>query len=303
MLRLGLVDCDTSHAVEFTRRLNRRGIGRSQQVEGAEVVVACPGTSRMAPERVPGFTAELQKLGVPLVEHPRELLGRVDAVLIESLEGGMHLPHARLFLPTGLPCFIDKPFASSLADARKLVRLAAKHEAAVFSSSSLRFAPELIAFLDALEGDRILGAVSYGPAPYFASPPGVPGNPGLFHYGIHALEVLYTLMGPGCVRVTCTHADGVDVVTGEWKDGRVGTLRGLREGKVGYGFVAFTEGGIRHVRLGTRDIYRELCKQIVAFAQTRQVPVPLETTLEMMAFLEAAGSSAGSAGAAVSVRP
>jgi len=37
------------------------------------------------------------------------------------------------------------------------------------------------------------------------------------------VEVLYTLMGPGCNRVTNVSEKGVDVVTGHWKDGRVAT--------------------------------------------------------------------------------
>ena len=48
-------------------------------------------------------------------------------------------------------------------------------------------------------------------------------------------------MGPGCERVTCIHEKDVDVVTGRWKDGRLGTLRGTRAGSHSYGFTAFGE--------------------------------------------------------------
>src|SRR5262245_61860117 len=60
MIRLGIVDYDTSHASEFTKRLNHVGIAEDQWVEGAKVVAGCPGTSQISPERIPGYTKELE---------------------------------------------------------------------------------------------------------------------------------------------------------------------------------------------------------------------------------------------------
>src|SRR5262245_5424219 len=140
MIRLGMLDFDTSHAVEFTKRLNHKGIARDQWVRGATVVIGCPGESKMAPERIAGFKKEMVELGVPLVENSTAMIGQVDGMLIESLEGGVHLERAKPFLQAGLPCFIDKPFACSVADARKIAALSTKHKAPVFSSSSLRYA-------------------------------------------------------------------------------------------------------------------------------------------------------------------
>jgi hypothetical protein len=300
MIRLGAVDFDTSHVVEFAKRLLHKDIAKDQWVDGATLVLACPGSSNMSPERIPGHKDALVKLGVPLADKPTDLIGKVDGVLIHSLEGGMHLERARPFLEAGLPCFIDKPFTCSVADARKIAALSQKHKAPVFTSSSLRYAPELVSFLgETAKTGKVLGAVSYGPAPLFAQKAGSPPrNPGLFHYGIHPAEVLYTLMGPGCVRVTCTHEKEVEVVTGQWKDGRLATLRGLRSGAQGeYGFLAFAEKANRAVTIRTTYIYRELLKQIVRFFQTGKSPVPLEESIELMGFLEAALRSGANHGA------
>ena len=289
MIKLGILDFDTSHVVEFTKRLNHKGIDKEQWVNGAEVVIACPGESRMMPERIPEYRKAMKDLGVPLVERPEDMIGKVDGMLIESLEGGVHWQRARTFLEAGLPCFIDKPFTSGVADARKLAELAARKKVPLFSSSSLRYAPELVTFLaDAGQG-KVLGALAYGPAPLH------PRNPGLYHYGIHPVEVLYTLMGPGCTRVTCTHERDVDLVTGQWQDGRVASVRGIRPGSP-YGFVAFTREGVHSVAIGTKYIYRELLKKVVEMFQTKKAPLDIAVTVEIMGFIEAALKSAGNHG-------
>ncbi|MCS6851696.1 MAG: Gfo/Idh/MocA family oxidoreductase [Gemmataceae bacterium] len=286
MLRLGMLDFDTSHVVEFTKRLNHKGITEDQWVEGARVVVACPGESRIMPERIPGYTRAMQELGVPLVDKPTDMIGKIDGIMVESQQGSVHLERARPFLEAGIPCWIDKPFTCSTADAQRIVELAARKNVSVFSSSSLRYAPEVVNLITSLKQGKTLGALTYGPASLHD------GNPGLFHYGIHAVEMLYTLMGPGCLRLTCTHEQGADVTTGQWKDGRLATVRGLRSGKTPFGFVAFTDQGVHAVSVGTSFIYRELLKKIVEFFSTRKAPVDITVTVEIVAFIEAAWKSA-----------
>ena len=294
MLKLGIVDFDTSHVVEFTRRLNHIGKDEEQFVDGATVVIGCPGESVLSPERVAGFTDQMKKWGVPLVDKPTDMIGKVDAVLIESVDGTVHYERAKPFLEAGVPCYIDKPFTCSVTDAKKLIELSAKKKLPMFSSSSLRFAPEVVAYNADPTHGKVVGCVAYGPCSLSAIPA---RNAGLYHYGIHGVEVLYTIMGAGCERVTATHEKGVDVVTGTWKDGRVGTFRGIREGAAGYGFVGFAEKGVKAVTVGTAVIYRELLKQIVATFTSGKPPIDPSVTLEIMAFIEAANKSGANHGA------
>jgi predicted dehydrogenase len=247
------------------------------------------------PERIPGYVEQMKKFGVPLVDKPEDMIGKIDGVLIESQEGGAHWPRAKPFLDAGLPCYVDKPFTCSLADARRFAEVAEKKNIPIFSSSSLRYGTELVDFIKDDRQGKLVGVLSYGPAPLFEKDATL--NPGLYHYGIHAVEVLYTLMGSGCQRVTCTHEKGAEVVTGQWGDGRLATVRGIRAGKSDYGFVGFAEKGVYPVTIGTKNIYRELLKQIVAFFTTKKAPVDLAVTVEMMAFIEAANRSAANHGA------
>ncbi len=290
MLKLGMLDFDTSHVVEFTKRLNHKDIAEEQWVDGAEVVIGCPGESKLSPERIPGFKKTMEKLGIPLVDKPEDMIGKVDGMLIESVEGGVHYERAKPFLEAGLPCFIDKPFTCGVADAKKIVELADKKKALIFSSSSLRYTPDLVKFMDDKERGKIEGVLAYGPASLHER------NPGLYHYGVHAVEILYTVMGPGCQRLTCTHEKDADVVTGQWKDGRVSEVRGIRPGGP-YGFVAFTDKGVKHLPLDTKFSYRDLLKKIVEFFDKKKPPVDPAETVEMMGFIEAALKSGNNHGA------
>ncbi|HLJ97654.1 MAG TPA: Gfo/Idh/MocA family oxidoreductase, partial [Gemmataceae bacterium] len=230
-----------------------------------------------------------------LVERPADMIGKVDGMLIESQQGGVHWDRAQPFLEAGLPCYIDKPFTCSVADARKLAALAKEKNVPIFSASSLRYAPDLVHFMADPAHGKVLGAVAYGPAELHDL------NPGLYHYGIHAVEVLYTLMGPGCQRVTCTHERDADVVTGQWNDGRLATVRGIRSGKSAYGCLAFTEQGVQAVPISTTYIYRELLKKIVEMFQTKKAPLDIGVTVEIIGFIEAALKSGQNHGAGESV--
>ena len=293
MIRLGIVDFDSSHCIEFTRRFNHVGVDADECVDGARVVLGCPGTSEMNPTRIAGFTEEILTCGVELVETAAEMLGRIDAVLVLSLCGTPHLGHVRPFLEAGVPAFVDKPFACCFDDARKMIQLAQEERTPLVTSSGLRFAEAVTAFQSDQRYGRLQGLVSYGPAKR------AEGNPGLFHYGIHPTTVLMTLMGPGCESVSNVCTPEAELVTARWSDGRIATLRGNRAGSTAYGFVAFCENAVVHQSVSTRYAYRNLCRMIVETFTSGQPVVPQEETLEIVRFIEAAMQSEQQNGRAV----
>jgi len=286
MWRLGIVDFDSSHSVEFARRFNRIGIGSEQFVDGAEVVLAWPGSSDMAPERIPGFQREIEGMGIELVSGVDELIGQIDAVLVLSLCGSAHLDRARPFLEAGLPTFVDKPFACSVSDAEHMIRLANEYNTLLFNASALRFSEEAQSIRErqATLG-LVKGAVTYGPSKR------ADGNPGLFHYGIHSVELLFELMGSGCTAVTATSSNDAEVVTGRWSDGRIGTVRGTRAGATRYGFTAFCEHAVVNQNVSTRYAYRNLCRAILQSFDSGQPAVSHTSNLEVIRFIAAAIAS------------
>ena len=218
------------------------------------------------------------------------LCHRVDGILLESVDGRPHLEQVRPVLAAKKPVFIDKPLAASYKDAKEIARLAQEAGVPWFSSSSLRFWEETQRLKNAREAGGIVGCFVYGPSPT------EPHHPDLMWYGIHVVEMLYTLMGPGCESVTRVHTEGTDVVVGKWKDGRLGVVRGTRQGKEDYGITLFGQ------RSESREEgYQPLLAEIVKFFQTGVSPVKPSETLEMFAFMEAADVSKAGGGAPVSL--
>jgi predicted dehydrogenase len=284
VIRIGIIGCDTSHVPAFAKMFNDpKATG---DLAGFKVVVAFPGGSpdvESSRTRVEKFTEDLRKSGVEIVKTIPELVGKCDVVLLESVDGRPHLEQARPVIEAKKPLFIDKPMAGSLADAIKIAEVAKANGVPFFSSSSLRFGPGIVALKTNEKVGEIVGVDAWSPSPTEEH------HPDLFWYGIHGVEILYTLMGPGCESVTRVRTDGGELVTGVWKGGRIGTFRGLRDGKHDYGAVVFGKKGIA-TQLGFEG-YKALDEQIGRFFKTGQPPVAAEETVELMAFMEAADES------------
>ena len=122
----------------------------------------------------------------------------------------------------------------------------------------------------------------------------------MFFYGIHGIEGLFAIMGPGCESVARVTTDDTDLLTGVWTDGRVGTFRGIRKGKSDFGATAFGSKGI--VTVHRASAYTELCTEIANFFHSGAPPVSAEETIEIFAFMEAADESKRRGGIAIKLK-
>jgi predicted dehydrogenase len=291
VIRVGIIGLDTSHAPAFAKEMNNPQA--KDDVAGCRVVAAYPKGSadiESSVSRVPGYVAEFEKMGIEIVGSIEELLAKVDCVCLETNDGRPHLEQAIPVLKAKKPLFIDKPIAGSLADAVAIYRVAQAEQTPVWSSSSLRYAPGAQEIRNGAIGN-VLGCDAYSPSPTEKT------HPDLFWYGIHGVETLFTIMGPECESLTRIHSPDMDVVVGRWSSDRLGTFRGIRKGKTGYGGTAFGDKGIREI--GNFGGYRPLVVEIVKFFKTRQVPVSQQETLAIYAFMEGADESKRQNGAEV----
>lgn len=208
-----------------------------------------------------------------------------------SVDGRQHLEQFQR-AAVGRPVYIDKPFATSTDDAREIIRIAEPTRTPLMSCSSLRYAAG-IADLVPDPAEAVKSCEAFGPAPILDD------YPGLFWYGIHTAEMLFAFMGTGCAQVRCVATRDADVAVGEWRDGRVGVMRGLRLKQADFGCVVHTNAATRLGLAGvTPPYYYALLTRIMAFFRTGISPIPIEQTFEIVAFLEAAEHSKAHDGAA-----
>ncbi len=291
--RVGIIGLDTSHAVAFTKTLNAENA--AAEYGGYKVVAAYPQGSKdikSSVDRVPGYVKSVKELGVEIVDSISALLKKVDVVFLESNDGRVHLEQALPVLKARKRMFIDKPIAASYKDAKAIFEAAKKYNSPIFSSSSLRYMDGMTETRNGKIG-KILGAQTFSPAHLEST------HPDFFWYGIHGVEMLFTLMGTGCKSISRVSTPETDLVVGVWDDNRIGTFRGTRKGKSDYGATVF--GDKANVVLGKFQGYNPLLIEVVKFFDTGVVPVQPEETLEICAFMEAADLSKARGGAAVSI--
>src|SRR5690554_3277503 len=289
--RVGIIGLDTSHSIAFTKVLN--AASPNAEYKGYKVVAAYPYGSKTiasSADRIPGYIEQVKEMGVSIVGSIKELLDQVDVVLLETNDGRLHLEQALEVFKAGKRMFIDKPIAASLADAVAIFEASKKHNIPVFSASSLRY----IKGAQDLDKSKVLGADAYSPSTYEQT------HPDLFWYGIHGVETLFTVMGTGCQEVVRIHTPDTDLVVGTWEGGRIGTFRGTRSGKSGYGGVVYTEEG--NINLGPYGGYEPLLVEIINYFETGQVPVSPEETLEIFAFMTAADDSKANGGRPINMQ-
>ena len=282
--RVGIIGCDTSHAIAFTELMNAKN---DPDCAGFRVTAAHKWGSPdifSSTNRYPKYIAQLEGMGVKMMPTIADLLKEVDVVLLETCDGRPHYAQALEVFKSGKRVFIDKPVAASLSDAIRIAEAAKQYGAKWFCSSALRYVKNAQAARNGKFG-KIRGADCWTPNQF------EPTQSEFYWYAIHGAEPLFTIMGTGCVEVRCTG--------NETEDGRLGVMRAMSYTKKGaaHGGMIFPYG--KPVDMGTYEGYKPLLVEILKFFRTGVVPVSDEETLEIYAFLEAAAQSKQKGGAPV----
>lgn len=209
-----------------------------------------------------------------LVAKPEDVIGHVDAVMIATDDGFDHVRRARPFVEAGLPVFIDKPLATSVADLRTFIAWQ-RAGARLLSSSGLRYAPELDALLAAPADLGALRWISGVTAKTWE------------RYGIHLLEPIARLTGPGFTSVRLETQPGLEVAHLLHRTGVQITIPVIHDGGATFGTLhaCGTTGQTTLRFIATYPAFRRQMLSFVDFVRTGTPPFPFTETVELMAVL------------------
>ncbi len=285
MFKLACIGLDTSHSVKFTDLMQ----GSDKRVDGLKVV-SCqrfPSAFQSEPNQNKRQQA-MEEMNVRVTRSFDEAVDGVDGILIEINDPALHLEYFAKSVELGLPVFLDKPMADTVENARKIYQLAQDKKIKCWSASSLRFTPEIRNCCTKIPQPLI--ANTFGPLGK------APAGDSLVWYGVHAFEMLLTIMGTGARSVLAQNGEqGVAAIV-NFADGRRGTVdcnsncssyggRAQRGTDADSFIVNFANAG---------DIYQNLITALADFFLKGVVPVSLKTTFEIQALLNAAAQSVAS---------
>jgi len=309
-IHVGIVSIDNYQALAFTE-LFHHPPPDNPDLRGLKVVVAWPGGSpdlEDSLQDVQRWKPLLEKQGVVMEDSIDAVLAKVDVVMLMTVDGRTHLEQIRPVLKARKPVYVGRPMAASLEDVIEMFELARQHDTPLFSSSQHRYSPSISDMRNHPEVGEVIGCAVHGGCPT------EPHHPDFFYHAIHSFESLYTIMGTGAVSVTRAQTLDADLVTGIWKDGRIGTYRGIRKGVVKYSALVFGTqaivpagqygypapvGGV--VPESRYKGYEGIATEMARFYKTGQPPVSAAETIELFGFMEAAHESGRRGGVPVQV--
>ncbi|MBM3860723.1 MAG: oxidoreductase [Verrucomicrobia bacterium] len=229
-----------------------------------------------------------------LIEHvvakPEDVIGHVDAAVIATDDGNDHVRRARPFIEAGLPVFIDKPMAINLPDLRQFIQWQ-RETGRILSNSGMRYAPEIpevAARKDELGDLRWITSFTCKTWE---------------RYGIHALEAVQPVVGPGFESVQTNNRAGSDIVHVVHRSGVQLTLPAIHDAYGSFGGVHLygTKG---QIAVTLRDTYNAFRGQLVAFVEflkTGKRQYPFDETIELMSVIIAGIRSREQGGRVVKV--
>jgi predicted dehydrogenase len=277
-MKIGIIGAENSHTRGFGKMFNI-----DKKFPGMEVKYVWGETEAFAKDA-------MERGGIPnMVKDPKEMIGKIDALIVDHRHGKYHLDAARPFIKEKIPMFIDKPFCYRLDEGIEFLALARKHGTPVTSFSSIAHSDETF---DIKEQVKELGQINqvircgrvdidseYG---------------GVFFYGAHTIQPLMFIFGDDIkqVRITKNGANsGANLIFGN------GMLASLVFTTKKYGWQTFveTENGIEELkpRVDSKNPAKNYVDMVNMF-QTGIEPRSHQSILRGVAVLEALEKSVSS---------
>jgi len=275
-LRIGIIGAENSHTIGFGKMFNIEK--KFPEVTLTHVWGETEELARKASEggKIPN-----------VVKDPKEMMGQIDALIVDHRHAKYHLAAATPFVKAGIPTFIDKPFCYRIDEGKIFLSMARQTGTPVTSFSSVAHTKATYDIKQQLESlGEIHHVVRYGPLDLDSEYGGV------FFYGVHLIQPLMFMFGEDIQRVKITRNGKQGSAALIFKSGLYATLIFKN---LSYGWETFVETKKGMVELKSRVEEPDpplMDADMINMFRTRTEPRSHKSMLTEVAILEALEKSA-----------
>jgi len=270
-LRIGIIGAENSHTIGFGRMFNS-----DKKFPAAEVKYVWGETEDFARNAA-------EKGNIPnIVKDPGEMLGKIDALIVDHRHARYHLEAATPFVREGIPTFVDKPFCYRAAEGEKFLALARKLGTPVTSYSSIAHSAATFDMKDQIAGlGKINQVVRTGPVEMDSR------YGGIFFYGVHLVQPLMYMFGEDIDRVRITRKGNTGSANLVYRNGLFVTLI-LKNVSRGWETYVETEQGLTELKSRVEESDPALAyTDMVKMFRTGEEPRSHQSILNCVRVLEA----------------
>jgi hypothetical protein len=270
-IRVGIIGAENSHTVGIAKTFNEQKI-----FPGVEVVAVWGETDEFA-------RIAAEKGGIPkIVKQQSELMGMIDALMIDHRHARYHIDAAVPFVQAGIPTFIDKPYCYRVRDGLRLIEIAEAKGTPITSLSSVGYGPDvddLAAQVAALDPADIRSVVVTGPSDITSK------YGGIFFYAIHTVERMMKVFGSDVEAVRATRNEGRFTFQFKYAGGQIVTYVPVSKWEIYLGL----KDGMQQIkpRLEVNDGVNYMYAAIIKMFQTGEEPRTHASLIPPIAALEA----------------
>lgn len=275
-ITIGIIGAENSHTAGYGKLFNIE-----KKFPGLEVKYVWGETD--------DFAAKAMKAGnIPIqVKDTQEMLGKINALIVDHRHAKFHLEAARPFIEAGIPTFIDKPFCYRAVEGKEFLELARKKGTPVSSYSAIAHTDGTFELKEKIKSIKDLHQVVCTGTADLDSEYG-----GIFFYGVHIIEPLMYVFGEDIteVKVTRNHHQGTANL--RFASGLFATI--IFKTKA-YGWETFIETNTGFTQLKSTALETDPgrnYKDMVEMFKTGKEPRTHQSILNGMSVLEALESSA-----------
>jgi len=275
-VKIGIIGAENSHTGAIANVLNVQKL-----VKGFTIDYVWGETPAFA-------KAAAAKGQIPnIVSRPSDMLGKIDAVIVDHRHGKYHLRAVTPFIKAGVPTFVDKPFCYRAKEGRTFLALAKKCGTPV---TSFGVFPLQKSFLNIKKKVSQLGNILSAET-YYTSDIKSPWG-GVFFYGIHQMEPILEAFGYDVKWVQATkngHNANAQLL---YPSGLIVTMHMIKQGCKVFHFAVLGENGfLQEDLLPDKNIYLTGIKCFTKMFKTGIRPFTDKKILQPVRVLEAVEKS------------